>query len=135
MPSLSSLSQHPYLLAALGGAVGSVGRIMITNFVTRWTGDEFPFGTLVVNVTGAVLMGLLAGFSDTEPGRLLFAPPTRTFVMIGVLGGYTTFSSFSLQTFLLLEQGNIMGAVLNASLSVLLCLLGIWLGFTAVRAF
>jgi len=52
-----------------------------------------------------------------------------------VLGGYTTFSSFSLQTFLLLEQGNIMGAVLNASLSVLLCLLGIWLGFTAVRAF
>jgi len=135
MPSLASLLQHPYLLAALGGAVGSVGRVMMTNLVTRWTGDEFPFGTIVVNVTGAVLMGLLAGFGDTEPGRLLVTPPARTFLMIGLLGGYTTFSSFSLQTFFLLEQGNILGAVLNVSLSVLLCLLGIWVGFTAIRAF
>ncbi len=135
MPTLSSLLQHPYLLAALGGAVGSVGRVIMTNLVSRWTGDSFPFGTIAVNVTGAVLMGVLAGFGDTEPGRLLFTPPTRTFLMIGVLGGYTTFSAFSLQTFLLLEQGNIMGAVLNVFLSFLLCILGIWIGFTVVRAF
>lgn len=107
----------------------------MTNLVTRWTGDAFPFGTIVVNVTGAFLMGLLAGFGNTEPGKLLFSPPTRTFLMIGVLGGYTTFSAFSLQTFLLIEQGNILGAVLNVSLSVFLCVLGIWLGFSAIRAF
>lgn len=135
MASFSSLLQHPYLLAALGGALGSLGRVLMTNLVTRWTGDEFPFGTIAVNVTGAVLMGVVAGFGDTEPGRLLFTPPTRTFLMIGVLGGYTTFSAFSLQTFLLLEQGNITGAALNVLLSVFLCILGIWLGFTAVRAF
>ena len=56
------LLRHPYLMAGLGGAVGSVGRVMMTNLITRWMGDEFPFGTVVVNITGAFLMGLLAGY-------------------------------------------------------------------------
>jgi CrcB protein len=98
-------------------------------------GEEFPFGTIVVNVTGAVVMGVIAGFGSTEPGKLILNEPSRTFLMIGVLGGYTTFSSFSLQTFLLIEQGNLTGAFLNIFLSVLLCVAGIWLGFSAVRAF
>lgn len=135
MSFLTSLLSHPYLLAGLGGAIGSIGRVMMTNTVSRWAGDEFPFGTIAVNVTGALLMGLLAGYGNTEPGRLLFSPGARTFLMIGVLGGYTTFSSFSLQTFLLLEQGNISGALLNILLSVLLCVAGIWVGFMAIRAF
>lgn len=108
---------------------------MMTNLVSRWTGEEFPFGTIVVNVTGAVLMGLLAGYSISEPGKLIFSPGARTFLMIGVLGGYTTFSSFSLQTFLLLEQGNFMGALLNVLLSVFLCVTGVWIGFMTIRAF
>lgn len=135
MSSLSMLLRHPYLLAGLGGAIGSVGRVMMTNLITRWMGDEFPFGTIVVNITGAILMGLLAGYSASDPGKLIFSPAARTFLMIGVLGGYTTFSSFSLQTFLLLEQGNIVGALLNILLSVILCIAGIWIGFSLIRAF
>jgi CrcB protein len=135
MSFLSSLLRHPYLLAGVGGAIGSIGRVMMTSFVSRWTGEEFPFGTLVVNVTGALLMGLLAGYSVTDPGKLIFSSPARTFLMIGVLGGYTTFSSFSLQTFLLLEQGNLLGALLNVLLSVFLCVAGIWIGFVTIRAF
>jgi CrcB protein len=107
----------------------------MTDLVTRWMGmgTQFPFGTVVVNVTGAILMGLLAGYGETEPGRLIFSPGARTFLMIGALGGYTTFSSFSLQTFLLMEQGNWIGAFLNVFFSVLLCVGGIWLGFSIIR--
>ncbi len=135
MSFLSTLLRHPYVLAGLGGAIGSVGRVMMTNVITRWMGEEFPFGTIVVNVTGALIMGLLAGYSVSDPGKLIFSPPIRTFLMIGVLGGYTTFSSFSLQTFLLLEQGNISGAILNVLISVVLCIMGIWIGFMTIRAF
>jgi CrcB protein len=134
MTILSSLLKHPYLLAGIGGAIGSIGRVMMTNAVSRFLGGSFPFGTMAVNVSGAVLMGLLAGYGESEPGKLLFSQSTRTFLMIGVLGGYTTFSSFSLQTFLLIEQGNLTGAFLNVFLSVLLCVAGIWLGFSVIRA-
>ena len=79
-------------------------------------------------------MGLLAGYGTTEPGKLLFVPAAKIFLMIGVLGGYTTFSSFSLQTFLLFEQGNLIGALLNVILSVALCVVGIWIGFVTIRA-
>ena len=135
MSFFTTLLRHPYVLAGLGGAFGSIARVMMTNFVTRRTGEDFPFGTIVVNITGALLMGLLAGYGTTEPGKLIFATGARTFLMIGVLGGYTTFSSFSLQTFLLIEQGNIMGAILNVLLSVILCIVGIWVGFVTIRAF
>jgi len=135
MPMLETLLKHPYLMAALGGAIGSVGRVMMSSFVARWTGEDFPFGTIAVNVTGALLMGMLAGFGETDPGKLVFTQPARSFLMIGVLGGYTTFSSFSLQTFLLIEQGNLLGAALNVILSVVLCVIGIWAGFMLVRAF
>jgi CrcB protein len=134
MSFITLLLRHPYLLVGVGGALGSVARAGITDLVTRWIGNGFPFGTLVVNVMGAILMGLLAGYGETEPGRLIFSPGARTFLMIGVLGGYTTFSSFSLQTFLLMEQGNWIGAFLNVFLSVLLCVGGIWLGFSVIRA-
>ena len=117
----------------MGGAVGSVARVIVSTGVARRTGEEFPFGTIAVNVTGALIMGMLAGYGQSEPGKLIFTEPARTFLMIGVLGGYTTFSSFSLQTFLLLEQGNLLGATLNVVLSVLLCIAGIWAGFAMIR--
>ena len=134
MSFINSILKHPYLLAGMGGAIGSIGRVLMSNFVTRFAGEEFPFGTIAVNVTGAILMGVLAGYGESEPGKLLFSQSARTFLMIGLLGGYTTFSSFSLQTFLLIEQGNMTGAFLNVLLSVLLCLAGIWVGFMAIRA-
>jgi len=134
MSFLSALMKHPWTMAALGGAIGSVGRVMMSSVVAKWTGEEFPFGTIVVNVTGALLMGALAGYGQSEPGKLLFSEPSRTFLMIGVLGGYTTFSSFSLQTFLLMEQGDLTGALLNVILSVVLCVAGVWAGFTIVRS-
>jgi CrcB protein len=134
MALLDSLMKHPYVMAAVGGAIGSVGRVMMTTFVARWTGEDFPFGTIAVNVTGALLMGMLAGVGETDPGKLIFSESARTFLMIGVLGGYTTFSTFSLQTFLLMEQGNFLGAALNILLSVVLCVAGIWAGFMLIRA-
>ena len=134
MSILSILIRHPWTMAAVGGAIGSVGRVMMSSLVVRWAGEAFPFGPIVVNVTGALLMGLLAGYGQSEPGKLLFSEPARTFLMIGVLGGYTTFSSFSLQTFLLMEQGNLLGAFLNVALSVVLCVAGIWAGFSLIRA-
>ena len=134
MALLDSLMKHPYVMAAVGGAIGSVGRVMMTTFVARWTGEDFPFGTIAVNVTGALIMGMLAGVGETDPGKLIFSESARTFLMIGVLGGYTTFSTFSLQTFLLMEQGNFLGAALNILLSVVLCVAGIWAGFMLIRA-
>jgi fluoride exporter len=133
MSTLSFLMKHPWTMAAMGGALGSVARVIVSTAVARWSGDEFPFGTIVVNVSGALIMGMLAGYGQSEPGKLIFSEPVRTFLMIGVLGGYTTFSSFSLQTFLLLEQGNLTGAILNVLLSVLLCVAGIWAGFAVIR--
>ena len=121
-------------MAAMGGAIGSLARVVVSTGVAQWTGERFPFGTIVVNVSGAVVMGLLAGFGETEPGKLILTEPYRAFLMIGIMGGYTTFSSFSLQTFLLMEQGNLTGAFLNVFLSVLLCVAGIWLGFSVIRA-
>ena len=118
----------------MGGAIGSLARVVVSTGVARWTGETFPFGTIVVNVSGAVVMGLLAGFGETEPGKLILTEHYRAFLMIGIMGGYTTFSSFSLQTFLLMEQGNLTGAFLNVTLSVLLCVAGIWLGFSAIRS-
>jgi len=135
MESINLILRHPYLLVGIGGALGSVARAGMTDLITRWIGmgNLFPFGTVVVNITGAFLMGFLAGYGETDPGKLIFSPGVRTFMMIGVLGGYTTFSSFSLQTFLLMEQGNWIGAFLNVFLSVFLCIAGIWLGFSVIR--
>lgn len=130
----SAILKHPYLLAGMGGAIGSIGRVVMSDVVSRFSGDGFPFGTIAVNVTGAILMGLLAGYGESEPGKLLLSQSARTFLMIGLLGGYTTFSSFSLQTFLLIEQGNLTGAFLNVFLSVLLCVAGIWAGFITIRS-
>ena len=129
-----SLLKHPYILAGIGGAIGSIGRIGMTDLVAKWLGNDFPFGTIMVNFTGALFMGLLAGYGEADPGQLVFAPATRTLLMIGVLGGYTTFSSFSLQTFLLIEQGNLLGAFLNVFLSIALCVSGVWLGFFTIRS-
>jgi CrcB protein len=119
-----------YLLIGLGGAVGSMLRFGFASWIESGaarSGVIFPWGTIVVNITGCAFIGFFASLTGTD-GRLMLSPLTRQFVMIGICGGYTTFSSFSLQTLALAQAGQWAGAAANVLISVVLCLLGVWLG-------
>lgn len=119
-----------YLWIALGGALGSVGRYWLNGIVSARFGETLPLGTLAINVIGSFLIGILGaltipeGWMSSEPRA--FA--TR-FLMIGVCGGFTTFSSFSLQTLNLMREREWLYAGGNVLLSVALCLIAVWLGF------
>ena len=117
-----------YLWVALGGALGSVLRFWVNDLVMQRTASAFPWGILLINVTGSFLIGIFAAFTDPD-GRLLASPGMRQFLMIGICGGYTTFSSFSLETLKRLQDGDWFYAGANIVLSVLLCLLAVWLGY------
>ena len=118
-----------YALVALGGAIGSLGRFWLTGAVARIVGATYPWGTILINILGSCLIGWLAGI--TVLGRMTNAESLRAFAMAGVCGGFTTFSSFSLQTVELLREGHPWGAAANAGMSVCLCLaatfFGLWL--------
>ncbi|HET7626407.1 MAG TPA: fluoride efflux transporter CrcB [Verrucomicrobiae bacterium] len=116
-----------YLWVAIGGALGSVGRFWLSGLVAGRVGETFPWGTILVNITGCFVIGFFSTLTGTE-GRWLVPPAVRTFFLIGVCGGYTTFSSFSLQTLTLAKDGEWFRAGANVVLSVILCLLGVWLG-------
>ena len=116
-----------YLWVGLGGALGSIARFWASDLVARHFGETFPFGTLVVNVTGSFLIGWFATLTGPE-GRWLVASGARTFFMAGVCGGYTTFSSFSLQTLDLARDGEWLHAGANAVLSFVCCMVAVWLG-------
>lgn len=119
-----------YLFVATGGALGSVGRFWLSNVVTSRWGDAWPWGTLLVNVTGSFVIGLFAAL--TAPEGSWPAPPLwRQFFMTGICGGYTTFSAFSLQTLGLLREREYISAGANIVLSIVLCLLAVWLGHLA----
>ena len=90
-------------------------------------GETFPAGTLLVNISGSLVIGFFAGLTGPD-GRFLVNPTIRQFFMIGICGGYTTFSSFSLQTLTLAREGEFLFAALNIASSVILCLLAVWLG-------
>ncbi len=122
-----------YLLIAIGGALGSVGRFWASGVVANLTGGAFPFGTMFVNVTGAIVIGFFAALTGPE-GRVFVGASGRQFVMTGVCGGYTTFSTFSLETMNLVRDGEWLFAGLNAILSVALCLAAVWLGTLAAEA-
>ncbi|HEY5041914.1 MAG TPA: fluoride efflux transporter CrcB [Verrucomicrobiae bacterium] len=119
-----------YLWVALGGALGSVARFGLGGLVSQRFGETFPFGTIAVNVAGSFVIGFLGALASSE-GRL--NPQARVFAtqffMTGVCGGFTTFSSFSLQTLNLLRDGEWLYAGGNVLLSVALCLVAVWLGF------
>jgi CrcB protein len=117
-----------YLWVAIGGALGSVGRYWLSGLVASRFGETFPWGTIIVNITGCFAIGLFGALTGTD-GRWFLKPEWRTFFMIGICGGYTTFSSFSLQTLNLINDGEWLYAFGNVLLSVVLCLLGVWLGF------
>jgi CrcB protein len=116
-----------YILVMAGGALGTGARFWLSGFVAERGGELFPLGTLVVNVTGSFAIGFLAAFTDPQ-GSFLVSPRLRQFFMIGVCGGYTTFSSFSLQTLDLVRDGDWFKAGMNTLLSFVCCLLAVWLG-------
>ncbi|HXH04511.1 MAG TPA: fluoride efflux transporter CrcB [Candidatus Competibacteraceae bacterium] len=122
-----------YLLVALGSALGGLARYWLSGLVAAAVGQVFPWGTLLVNVTGSLAIGFFATLTGPD-GRWLVAPEARQFFMVGVCGGYTTFSSFSLQTLALAQDGEWLQAGLNILLSVILCLLGVWLGYALATA-
>lgn len=115
------------LVVVAGGALGTAARYLLSGLAANAFGETFPWGTLIVNVTGSFLIGFV--FTLTAPdGRLMVTPGTRQFVMTGFCGGYTTFSSFSLQTLNLMRDGEWAAAGGNVLGSVALCLIGVWLG-------
>ena len=113
------------LAIAAGGAFGSVLRFWMSTWVHSFAGREFPYGTLTVNVLGCLAMGFLfVLFVDRFSDNTVL----RAGILIGVLGGFTTFSSFSIETFNLIEQGEIVRALLNIFASLILCVSATWLG-------
>jgi CrcB protein len=119
------------LLVGAGGFIGSIARYLLGGWVQRVLDNPWlPWGTFVINVLGCLIIGLLAGLSDT---RQSITPEARLFLMIGILGGFTTFSSFGLETFRLLQDGQWIASVANAAGSVVAGLVAVWLGFTIAR--
>jgi CrcB protein len=111
----------------IGGGLGSLARWWVSGFIAQRFGETFPWGTLLVNVSGSFVIGLFATLTGPD-GRWLAPASFRQFFMLGICGGYTTFSSFSLQTLNLVEDGQWFRAAANTVLSVVLCLIGVWLG-------
>ncbi|HSZ23907.1 MAG TPA: fluoride efflux transporter CrcB [Candidatus Sulfotelmatobacter sp.] len=123
-----------YVLIAIGSALGGMGRYFVSGVVTTLTGGTFPYGTMLVNISGCLVIGFFATLTGPD-GRWLVGTPARQFVMIGLCGGYTTFSSFSLETLYLARAGEWMSATANAAGSVILCILSVWIGYIAATAF
>jgi CrcB protein len=122
-----------YFWIAVGSALGGMARYWCSGFAGQHFGETFPWGTILVNIAGSFVIGFF-GTLTAPDGRLLVGPTARQFVMVGLCGGYTTFSSFSLQTLSLVRDGDWLRAGANITLSVALCLLAVWLGHVAAAA-
>ena len=122
-----------YLAVALGGALGTIGRYLVSGVVANAFGETFPWGTLIINVSGSFVIGFFATLTAPD-GRVMVSGTTRQFVMVGLCGGYTTFSSFSLQTLNLLRGGEFVPAAGNMVGSVVFCMIGVWLGAISAAA-
>lgn len=114
-----------FFIVALGGAIGTLARYVIGGLDYRFSNGVFPISTLVVNVTGSLAIGFLWGIFD----RFAISSNTRLFIFMGLLGGYTTFSTFSLETFNLMKDGEYRIALANATLSVILSLGAVFAGY------
>jgi len=119
-----------YLMVFVGGGLGAAARYWLSGLVYQRFGGNFPSGTLAVNIVGCVLIGLMMSALED---RFVLYPSLRIFLTIGILGGFTTFSSFSFETIALLRDGEVLYASANVVLSVMMCLGGTWLGFSLGR--
>lgn len=122
-----------YLWVAFGSALGGMARYGCSGLAARVLGPSFPWGTLLVNVSGSLIIGFIATLAAPD-GRVLMTPDARAFVLIGILGGFTTFSSLSLETLNLARDGEWLFAAVNVIASVVLCLVAIWLGYLGAAA-
>ena len=120
------------LYVALGSAVGGVARFLLGAFIQQKAGAEFPLGTLVINITGSLVLGFLLRYATASPA---FTPEIRGLLATGFCGGYTTFSTFSFETATLIEDGRYQRAALYVALSVVVSILGTFTGFAAAREF
>src|SRR5215469_12951411 len=123
-----------YLWIAVGSAFGGVARYWLSGVVAQLVGETFPWGTLIVNITGSFVIGFFAALTGPD-GRVYASSLMRQFVMIGICGGYTTFSSFSLQTLNLMNDGEWFRAGANVVLSVVCCMLAVWAGQVLATSF
>jgi CrcB protein len=123
-----------YVWIAAGSAIGGVARYACSNVAVAWFCPTFPWGTLFINVLGSFVIGFFGALTGPD-GRVLVPGDVRQFVMVGVCGGYTTFSSFSLQTLTLAQDGEFLRAGLNVVASVVLCLVAVWLGYVGAAPF
>jgi fluoride exporter len=117
-----------YFWIAVGSALGGMGRYFCSGVAARLIGETFPFGTLIVNVVGSFIIGFFATLTGPD-GRVFVGSAARQFVLVGFCGGYTTFSSFSLQTLNLMQDGEWTYAGLNITISLILCLAAAWAGY------
>jgi CrcB protein len=116
-----------YFWIALGSGLGGVARFALSGLIAHRLGETFPWGTLIVNVSGSFVIGFFATLTGPD-SRYLVGSTARQFVMTGILGGYTTYSSFSLQTLTLARESEWLRAGANATGTFVLCFLAVWLG-------
>ena len=117
-----------YISVALGSIVGAVARFLVSVLSVSQFGDGFPWGTLFVNITGSLAIGFYAALTGPD-GRLLVSARQRLFVMVGICGGYTTFSSFSLETLRLVQSGNVRTAFVYLLVSAVTWIASVWIGY------
>ena len=122
-----------YVWVMMGSALGGAARYWCAVFAARHFGEAFPWGTLIINVIGSFVIGFFATLTGPD-GRVVASTEARLFVMVGLCGGYTTFSAFSLQTLDLIREGEVLRASGNIVLSLLSCLLAVWLGHVAAAS-
>ncbi len=119
------------ILIAIGGALGSVCRYGLSTAVQRFASPFFPFGTFAVNVAGCLLFGIIMGAARE---RFVLGPSARAFLLIGILGGFTTFSTFTYETFALLQDGELLRGFANAAGQLICGLAALWAGYAMVTA-
>ncbi|UZE97865.1 fluoride efflux transporter CrcB [Alkalimarinus alittae] len=115
---------------ALGGALGALSRYAVIGLVTSWLGKTFPFGTLLVNILGSFLMGILYVIVVQ---KMHLSPELKSILVVGFLGAFTTFSTFSLEAFSFISQGQLLSAVTYILSSVILCILAVWAGVSLAK--
>ena len=118
------------LVIAIGGALGSTARYLFSQIVQRASGTLFPIGTFAVNCVGCLVFGAIAGAAEH---RVQIAPEVRLFLLVGILGGFTTFSTYAFESFALLRDGQFAAAVVNIVGQVIAGLAGMWIGFAVSR--
>jgi len=120
------------ILVTIGGGIGSAARYLVSTWAAARFGSEFPYGTLIVNIVGCFIIG---AFMTVATERLIVSPYWRVFVTVGIVGGFTTFSSFSYETMHLLQDADVLRAFYNVGLNVFVGFSATWLGIGLARLF